>query len=92
MTKDQANRIHNNIKREMAADLQDIRAADEALDWMREAFERKLAWAVYRQLHEPMAVWWEEEGRFRASCGYRRKVTPECACPDERWNMYEEAP
>jgi hypothetical protein len=83
MTKDQANKIHDNILRGMQADFLALCAADEELDQMREAFEKKLAWAVHRQVYEPMAVWWEEEGRFLDSCGYRRRVDPACACSKE---------
>ena len=83
MTKGQANRIHSGIQKTMQADFEALRAAYEEFEAMEEAFDRKLVWAIHRHLHEPTAVWWEEEGRFKDSCGYRRKVTPECACPED---------
>ena len=82
MNKDQANKIHKDVERVMHGDYLALRAAREEFEAMEEAFGRKLAWELFRHLHEPTATWWEEEGRFKGSCGYRRKVDPACACPE----------
>ena len=80
MNKDRANKIYEAIKQAMDGDFLAICAADEELDRMKDAFQEKLAREMYRRLLKPTAAWWEEEGRFKESCGYRRRADPNCAC------------